>query len=143
MIDIGSLVRRCREVVGLSQKDVEKASGGRISQQEISLIERGKRPNVSFAKMNALMEAMGLTISIHEGIELTTTDELVEMRLELGITTKEMAQKVNKSYYSVLRQEKTEMEMGTLVPYLGCLGLVPVLLTKELDINEFRDDILG
>ena len=138
MIDIASLVKRLREFSGLTQEQVALMSQGKITQQEISLLERGKRNQVSLEKFLYLLDAMELELSIHEGFSITESTDLKDYRRLRGMSARKMGRVIDRRANTVLDQEKGDIRVSLLVPYLKAIDSVAVILTKELDINEFR-----
>jgi transcriptional regulator with XRE-family HTH domain len=61
MESLGDFVRRVRRENRLSTTDVEKRSGGRISDAYVTRIENGQVKNVSGEKLAALAKGLGIT----------------------------------------------------------------------------------
>jgi hypothetical protein len=54
------------------------------------------------------------------------------------MSARKMGRVIDRRANTVLDQEKGDMRVSLLVPYLKAIDSVAVILTKELDINEFR-----
>lgn len=66
MQELGGLVRKRREALGLSQQRLAQLAG--LSRTTINLLEMGRLTDLGIAKVNDLMELVGLTLraEIHE-----------------------------------------------------------------------------
>lgn len=139
MIDIGALMKRCREFSILTQQELVKLVKIPLTQPELSAIESGKRPKVSFEKVSAMLEAMGLEILIHEGIVVNEPSDVVKLRKEFRKTLKEIAPHVDVCLKTLETQEREGgMRLTTFLQYLKYLGLKIVLIDDGIDINEYK-----
>ncbi len=139
MIEIGAFVRNCRKYVGMSQEEVVFMAGCSLTQQELSLIESGKRPSPSFEKVYSIIQAMGLELSVHENIQIESTSDLVRLRKNLKVSIAEIAKLSGRDRKTVRVRENKEVDLGMLKHYLEAMDAMIVFLTKELDINEFKE----
>jgi len=138
MIDIGNLVKSCREFVGMTQSELVSLVKLPITQPELSAIESGKRKKVSFVKVFALINAMGLEVAIHEGIVVNDKSDIPKLRRDFRVTLKKLAKDIDVHEVSLSRQEREgSMRVNRLLKYLAAMDLKIVLIDDGIDINDF------
>lgn len=72
--DIGPLLRQARNEANLSQAQLAQALG--MSRATISAIERGRCAEIGFAKLSALLDLVGLELSVAARKTRPTIDDL-------------------------------------------------------------------
>jgi transcriptional regulator with XRE-family HTH domain len=60
--DLGEYVRRVMKLKGLTQKDVQRMSGGRITDGYVASITIGRASNLSVEKIKALADGLGVDV---------------------------------------------------------------------------------
>ena len=60
-LDLGEYVRRVMKLKGLTQKDVQRTSGGRITDGYVASITIGRASNLSVEKLQALAAGLGVS----------------------------------------------------------------------------------
>jgi transcriptional regulator with XRE-family HTH domain len=58
--DLGEYVKRVMKLKGLTQKDVQRMSGGRITDGYVASITTGRAKNLSVDKLRALADGLGV-----------------------------------------------------------------------------------
>lgn len=76
LIEIGSLLKEARQKAGLSQEQLARPLG--MSRATISAIESGRCEEIGFQKLLALLERVGLEISVGARKSRPTIDDLRE-----------------------------------------------------------------
>jgi HTH-type transcriptional regulator / antitoxin HipB len=76
LLDIGPLLKESRKRAGLSQADLAQSLG--MSRATISAIEGGRCEEIGFAKLAALLEMVGLEITVAPRKGRPTIDDLRE-----------------------------------------------------------------
>jgi len=61
-MNIGQIVRIKRETLNLSQRDLERRAGSKITQTKIAKLENGAQPNVTIESLRALAEGFGCSV---------------------------------------------------------------------------------
>lgn len=141
MIDVGALLKRCREFSKLKQSDVVKLVKIPMTQPELSAIESGKRKKVSFEKVSALLEAMGLELLVHEGIVVNQVSDVKKLRKEFNIPLTKILPSVDICYKTLQMQEEDgTMRLCDLLAYLKVLELKIVLIDDGIDVNEYKTE---
>jgi len=74
LIEIGPLLKRARQDAGLSQEQLAQSLG--MSRATISAIEGGRCEEIGFAKLAALLERVGLEVTVAPRKGRPTIDEL-------------------------------------------------------------------
>jgi transcriptional regulator with XRE-family HTH domain len=72
--DIGPLLKEARQKAQLSQAQLAQRLG--MSRATISSIETGRCEEIGFAKLSALLDLVGLNITVASRITRPTLDEL-------------------------------------------------------------------
>lgn len=62
LFEIGGMIRERREAMGLTQSDLAERSG--VSRVRISHLESGRVFDMSFGKVTALLEAVGMSVRV-------------------------------------------------------------------------------
>ena len=62
--DLGEYVRQVMKVKGLTQKDVQRMSGGRITDGYVASITTGRAKNLSVDKLKALADGLGVEADV-------------------------------------------------------------------------------
>ena len=75
-------VKRVMKLKGLTQKDVQRSSGGRITDGYVASITTGRARNLSVDKIAALAEGLGVDTDELFHVACGTTEELNERRKE-------------------------------------------------------------
>lgn len=78
LIEIGPLLKEARQKAGLSQEQLARPLG--MSRATISAIESGRCEEIGFQKLLALLERVGLEISVGARKSRPTIDDLREER---------------------------------------------------------------
>lgn len=76
--DIGPLLRQARQHANLSQAQLAESLG--MSRATISAIEGGRCEEIGFAKLSALLDIVGLEITVAPRKRRPTLDDLVAER---------------------------------------------------------------
>lgn len=76
LIEIGPLLKEARQKAGLSQEQLARPLG--MSRATISAIESGRCEEIGFQKLLALLERVGLEISVGARKSRPTIDDLRE-----------------------------------------------------------------
>lgn len=74
LLDIGPLLKQARQQAGLSQEQLAAPLG--MSRATISSIERGRCEEIGFVKLAALLERVGLEITVGPRKRRPTLDDL-------------------------------------------------------------------
>jgi transcriptional regulator with XRE-family HTH domain len=72
--DLGSILQQARKAAGLSQEQLAAPLG--MSRATISAIESGRCDEIGFAKLIALLERVGLQVTVGPRSSRPTLDEL-------------------------------------------------------------------
>jgi transcriptional regulator with XRE-family HTH domain len=79
--DIGPVLRAARREAGLSQQQLAQPLG--MSRSTISAIEGGRCEEIGFAKLSALLDALGLELTV---VPRTTRPTIDDLRAERRIS---------------------------------------------------------
>lgn len=74
LLEIGPLLKQARQAAGLSQAQLAAPLG--MSRATISSIEGGRCEEIGFAKLAALLERVGLEITVGQRKSRPTIDDL-------------------------------------------------------------------
>src|ERR1700675_3865690 len=77
---LSEYVRRVMKLKGLTQKDVQRLSGGRITDGYVASITTGRARNLSVDKIGALAEGLGVDTDELFHVACGTTEALDESR---------------------------------------------------------------
>jgi len=143
MIDVGALVRGCREFSLLSQSDVVKLVKMPLTQPELSAIETGKRKQVSFAKIFAIIDAMGLELLIHEGIVVRKPSDVRKLRKEfVDMSLSKLSKSVSVHEVTLGKQERDgTMRLNDFLKFIEGMGLRMVLIDDGIDMSDYKPGV--
>lgn len=74
LVEVGRLLRHARREAGLSQQQLAQPLG--MSRATVSAIEGGRCEEIGFQKLLALLEVVGLTITVGPRKSRPTIDDL-------------------------------------------------------------------
>jgi HTH-type transcriptional regulator/antitoxin HipB len=74
LADIGPILREARKALGLSQGELAAPLG--MSRATISAIESGRCDEIGFAKLAALLDSVGLELTVVPRVSRPTIDDL-------------------------------------------------------------------
>ena len=74
LVEIGPLLKQARQAAGLSQEQLARPLG--MSRATISAIEGGRCEEVGFQKLQALLERVGLEVTVGPRKSRPTIDDL-------------------------------------------------------------------
>lgn len=103
MNEIGSQIRELRQNCKVTQSQLARYV--RISQQELSRIELGLVPLVSFEKVSRILKGLGLDLGVILPNDFTKEGELESFRNQMEKSKKEMADMTGYSYSQYVNLE--------------------------------------
>jgi transcriptional regulator with XRE-family HTH domain len=74
LADLGPILREARQAAGLSQQQLAEPLG--MSRATVSAIESGRCGEIGFTKLVALLDTVGLEITVGRGKRRPTIDDL-------------------------------------------------------------------
>lgn len=74
LAEVGLLLKQARKAAGLTQEQLAAPLG--MSRATISAIEGGRCQEIGFAKLSALLDAVGLALTVRTRAARPTLDEL-------------------------------------------------------------------
>ncbi len=78
LAEVGALLKRARRTMGLSQEKLASPLG--MSRSTISAIEGGRCEEIGFNKLVALLDAVGIEVTLRSRTGRPTLDDLREER---------------------------------------------------------------